>query len=138
MNTPVARSASSSALAQGSGQRARTTRSTYGESFAGSGIGDFAEARRRLVAKIEGCEETHQYMLREHLSKRSVNPENYYRLNVEVGVGDFGMNEWNRLAEISTNTRRYLAKSEVQQINLNSAAKIARMHRAKVRYQRQL
>jgi hypothetical protein len=104
------------------------------EGFVSSGVGDFAEARRRLVAKIEGCEETHQYMLREHLSKRNVNPDNYFRLNVEVGVGEFGMNEWNRLADISTSTRRYLGKNEVQRMNVEAAAKIGRIHKARMRH----
>ena len=106
------------------------------EGFVASGMGDFAEARRRLINKIEGCEETHQYMLKEHLARRQVNQENYYRLNVEVGVGEFGMNEWNRLADISTNTRMYLAKHEVQSMNLNAASKLARIHRAKQRWDR--
>lgn len=98
-------------------------------------MGDFAEARRRLIAKIEGCEETHQYIIKEGLSKRGVNIENYYRFNVEMGVGEFGMNEWNRLAEISTGTRRYLAKSEVQKMNLEAAVKLAKIHRAKARFE---
>ena len=106
------------------------------EGFVSSNIGDFAEARRRLVAKIEGCEETHQYMLKEYLSKRNVLIDNYYRLNVEVGVGEFGMNEWNRLAEISTNTRMYLSRTDVQQINTEAAVKVARIHRAKSRWER--
>ncbi len=97
-------------------------------------MGDFAEARRRLMSKIEGCEETHQYMRNEHLAKRGVNPENYYRLNVEVGVGDFGMNEWNRLADISTNTRNYLQKSEVQRINVEAAQKMAKIERSRRRH----
>lgn len=96
-------------------------------------MGEFAEARKRLIAKIEGCEETHQYMVKEHLAKRGVNPENYYRLNVEIGVGEFGMNEWNRLADISTGTRRYLGKSDVQRWNLETAAKLGKIHRAKLR-----
>jgi hypothetical protein len=100
-------------------------------------MGDFAEARRRLISKIEGCEETHQYMKREGLSKRGVNIENYYRLNVEIGVGEFGMNEWNRLADISTGTRRYLGKSEVHRMNLDAAAKLAKIHRAKARLDRE-
>lgn len=104
------------------------------EGFVGGGMGDFAEARRRLISKIEGCEDTHQYMLNEYLVKRGVNLDNYYRLNVEVGVGDFGMNEWNRLSDISTNTRRYLAKSEVQRINMDAAAKMARIERARRRH----
>ncbi len=98
-------------------------------------MGDFAEARRKLIAKIEGCEETHQYMVREGLAKRGVNIENYYRFNVEIGVGEFGMNEWNRLADISTGTRRYLGKSEVQRMNLEAAAKLAKIHRAKLRHE---
>lgn len=46
------------------------------------------------------------------------------------------MNEWNRLADISTGTRRYLGKSEVQRMNLDAAAKLAKIHRAKQRFER--
>jgi hypothetical protein len=60
--------------------------------------------------------------------------DNYYRLNVDVGVGEFGMNEWNRLADISTNTRRYLASSEVQSMNVEAATKLARIYRANQRW----
>ncbi|CAG8974199.1 hypothetical protein HYALB_00007362 [Hymenoscyphus albidus] len=98
-------------------------------------MGDFAEARRKLIAKIEGCEETHQYMVREGLSKRGVNVSNYYRFNVEIGVGEFGMNEWNRLSDISTNTRRYLSRVNPQQMVAESAVKLAKIHRAKLRYE---
>lgn len=105
------------------------------EGFVSTSVGDFAEARRRLISKIEDCEKTHQGM-KDHLAKRQVNPENYYRLNVNVGVGEFGMNEWNRLAEISTNTRMYLGDSAVQSISLDAAAKMARIHRAKIRWER--
>lgn len=106
------------------------------EGFLGGSMGDFAEARRRLMSKIEGCEDTHRYMLQKHLLDRQVNPENYYRLNVEVGVGEFGMNEWNRLSDISTNTRQYIARGEVQQINLGASAKLAKIHFAKIRHDR--
>lgn len=92
-------------------------------------LGNFAEAKRRLLSKIEGCEETHQYMLKEHLEKRNVAKENYYRLNVEVGVGEFGMNEWNRLADISTNTRMYLGKNHVQGMTFHAAVKLAKIKR---------
>lgn len=98
-------------------------------------MGEFAEARRRLIAKIEGCEQTHQYLVREGLRKRGVNPEHYYRFNVEMGVGEFGMNEWNRLADISTGTRRYLAKPQVQHMNISAAAKLAKIMRAKARFE---
>jgi len=96
-------------------------------------MGSFAEARRRLISKIEGCEDIHQYMVREHLAKRGVPSENYCRLNVEVGVGEFGMNEWHRLSDISTSTRRYLAKQDVQKIVYDAAVKIARIQRSKKR-----
>lgn len=72
-------------------------------------------------------------MLKEHLGKRNVRRDNYYRLNVEVGVGEFGMNEWTRLADISTSTRRYLAKPEVQGMNLDMASKLAKIRRAHLR-----
>ena len=106
------------------------------EGFMGGSIGAFAEARARLIAKIEGCEDTHKFMLHEHIAARHVNAENYYRLNVEVGVGEFGMNEWNRLSDISTNTRMYLSKSEVQSINLGASSKLGRIHLAKQRHDR--
>lgn len=105
------------------------------EGFVSSGVGDFAEARRRLISKIEDCEKTHQSM-KDHLAKRQVNQEHYYRLNVNVGVGEFGMNEWNRLADISTSTRMYLSDSEVQSKTLDAAAKLARIYRAKIRWER--
>ena len=122
----------------GTGKRPPGTnqqQSQWWEGFVSGGMGDFAEARRRLVAKTEGCEETHLAM-KEHLAKRQVNPENYYRLNVNIGVGEFAMNEWNRLAEISTNTRMYLADTDVQSMNLDAAAKMARIHLAKLRWER--
>lgn len=122
----------------GTGKRPDGTNSQqhlWWESFVSSGMGDFAEARRRLVQKIEDCEATHLTM-KDHLAKRQVNPENYYRLNVNVGVGEFGMNEWNALAEISTSTRLYLAEKKVQAITIDSAAKIARIHFAKLRWER--
>lgn len=106
------------------------------EDFVGGGMGDFAEARRRLIAKIEACEETHQYMIEEYLSKRQVNRQNYYRLNVEVGVGEYGMNEWNRLGDISTSTRMHLARPDVQQQNFDAAAKLAKIHFSKNRHDR--
>lgn len=68
-------------------------------------------------------------MLRECLPKCNVNKDNYFRLNVEVGVGEFGMNEWNRLADISTNTRRYLARPEVKKMILDASIKFAKIER---------
>ncbi|KAF2671026.1 FabD/lysophospholipase-like protein [Microthyrium microscopicum] len=108
------------------------------EGFVSSGLSDFAEARRRLISKIEGCEDTHQEMIHGRLADRGVNVENYYRLNVEVGVGEFGMNEWNRLADISTSTRMYLAQNQIQSMNISSATKLARIWKHNIRYNRAL
>ena len=106
------------------------------EGFLGGSIGEFAEARRRMISKLEACEDVHQSMERDYLMKRGVQVENYYRLNVEVGVGEFGMNEWNRLADISTNTRIYLSRNDVQSYNNNAASKLAKIHFARVRQDR--
>ncbi|KAL4889802.1 acyl transferase/acyl hydrolase/lysophospholipase [Aspergillus ambiguus] len=119
-------------ISVGTGRRPPGTNSRqheWWEDFFGDTMGTFAEARRRLIAKIEGCEDIHREMLREHLSKRNVNQDNYYRLNVEVGVGEFGMNEWNRLADISTNTRRYLTRPEVKKQILDAGVKFAKIER---------
>ena len=99
-------------------------------------LGEFAEARRKLIAKIEGCERIHEQMKKEYLAKRGVSIDNYYRLNVEVGVGEFGMNEWHRLADISTNTKRYLAREEERGMVQSASAKLAKIHFAKLRWQR--
>ena len=126
----------------GTGKRPPGTghqQSQWWEGFAGgSTLNDFAEARRRLISKIEGCEETHLFMQREYLARKQVSPECYYRLNVEVGVGEFGMNEWNRLADISTSTHMYLARAEVQNFNYGIASKLSRIHRANERWRRAL
>nr|POE74389.1 phospholipase a i [Quercus suber] len=124
----------------GTGKRPAGTnnrQSEWWEGVLGGGImGDYAEARRRLISKLEACEDSHQYMLREHLTTRGVDRDNYYRLNVEIGVGEFGMNEWARLAEISSNTRIYLAKDDVTAMAQSAAAKMAKIHFAKVRQDR--
>lgn len=96
-------------------------------------IGEFADFRRRLMTKIEECTKIHDYMIREGLAKYRVNPENYYRLNVEVGVGEFQINEWTRIADISTSTHRYLARPDIQRVNIGIASKLARINQASLR-----
>ena len=116
-------------LSIGTGKRPGGTHNTqadWWEGFAG-GLGSFAEAKRKLIAKIEGCEKTHKEMLSIHLPKRRVNPDNYLRLNVEVGVGEFGMNEWNRLAEISNYTQSYLNAPAVKVMLNNGAREMAKV-----------
>ena len=103
-------------LSIGTGKRPGGTnsmQSEWWEGFAG-GLGDFAEAKRKLILKIEGCEKTHEDMLSTHLPDRSIPQDHYFRLNVEVGVGEFGMNEWNRLADIRNSTELYLNRADVK------------------------
>ncbi|RMZ92624.1 hypothetical protein DV736_g179, partial [Chaetothyriales sp. CBS 134916] len=108
------------------------------EGFVGGTMGNFAEARRRLIAKIEACEDTHIQMITTELARRSIPLENYCRLNVEVGVGEFGMNEWDRLSEMTVSTRRYLKKSETQRILENAAVKMAKIELLQRRWHRTL
>lgn len=121
----------------GTGRRPKSSGANSEQWYEGF-LGEFAEARRRLIAKIEGCETIHEYMLKEHLRKRNVNAENYYRLNVEIGVGEFGMNEWHRLGEISTGTRRYMARTDEQKMVQGISTKLAKILKAKIRWERAL
>lgn len=106
------------------------------EGFVGGSVGNFAEARRRLISKIEGCEDTHVQMINTELPRRGVPVENYVRLNVEVGVGEFGMNEWDRLSEMTIGTRRYLKKHETQALLENAASKMAKIELVRRRMER--
>lgn len=121
----------------GTGRRPKSSDANQNMWYEGF-LGEFAEARRRLISKIEGAESIHEYMMREHLGKQKVNIENYYRLNVEVGVGEFGMNEWHRLAQISTGTKQYLRREREHRLVVGSATKLARIHHASKRSERAL
>ncbi|KJZ75181.1 hypothetical protein HIM_05375 [Hirsutella minnesotensis 3608] len=77
--------------------------------------GELAEARRKIITKVELCEYTHQYMEEEYLVKRGVDPSNYFRLNAELSLGDeLGISELNQLSEVNMDTRRYLAREREQ------------------------
>ncbi|KAI1274083.1 acyl transferase/acyl hydrolase/lysophospholipase [Xylaria sp. FL0933] len=119
----------------GTGKRPKSTDQNQHVWYEGF-MGEYADARRKLISKIEGCETIHERMKKELLMKRGVNIENYYRFNVEVGVGEFAMNEWHRLGEISTGTRRYLSRDAEQRMVQGSSTKLAKIHRAKQRYDR--
>lgn len=106
------------------------------EGFVGGTVGSFAEARRRLITKIEGCEDTHIQMMNTELPKRDIPLDSYCRLNVEVGVGEFGMNEWDRLSEMTISTRRYLKKNETQALLENAANRMAKIELTKRRMER--
>lgn len=91
-------------------------------------LGKFADARDKHMQKMEDTEAIHQEVL-SGLHRTGVDQRNYVRLNVETGLGDFGINEWSRMADISTNTRKYLTKPEVQRLNRQAAEKLASIHR---------
>ncbi|KAI1822029.1 acyl transferase/acyl hydrolase/lysophospholipase [Xylaria intraflava] len=122
-------------ISVGTGKRPKSTDQNQHVWYEGF-MGEYAEARKKLIAKIEGCEAIHERMSKELLMKRGVNIENYYRFNVEVGVGEFAMNEWNRLGEISAGTRRYLGREAEQKMVQGSSTKLAKIHLAIQRYER--
>ena len=125
----------------GTGKRPSGTnqqQSEWWEGFVGGTVGSFAEARRRLISKIEGCEDTHVQMMNSELPKRGIPIESYCRLNVEVGVGEFGMNEWDRLSEMTISTRRYLKKNETQKLLENAATRMAKIELTRRRMERNL
>lgn len=101
------------------------------EWWEGMAFEGFSEAKRRLVRRIDDCERVHRELVdgddggRPKLAQGGVAAQDYYRFNVEVGVGEFGMNEWNRLAEVATGTRRYLSQRETSRFVKECAAKLA-------------
>ena len=122
----------------GTGKRPEGTNARqheWWEDFVGGSMGAFAEARRRLIGKIEGCEETHQQMLKSELAKRGVPLENYCRLNVSVGLGEFAMNEWAELSRMTTNTRKYLKEENTQRMLVDAAVKMAKIELMKRRHE---
>jgi len=125
----------------GTGKRPAGTGSgqhEWWEGFVGGAVGNFAEARRRLIGKIESCEDTHIQMVNVELAKRGVPLDNYYRLNVEVGVGELGMNEWDRLSDMTISTRRYLKKPDTQRLLEGASFKMAKIELMKRRHERQV
>ena len=82
----------------------------------GTRLGKFVDAKAKHMAKLQDCESIHLELL-DSLERAGVSRERYFRFNVEVGVGDFGINEWSRLAEISTSTRKFLSKPDVHAMN---------------------
>jgi hypothetical protein len=97
------------------------------EDFLGGSMGMFAEARRRLISKIEACEATHQQVLKTELAKYGVAPQNYLRFNATSAVGSVGMNEWNAVSTIQTNTRKYLRLDDTQRMLSDAAQKMAKI-----------
>lgn len=108
------------------------------EGMVSSSLDSFAEARRRLLRRVDDCERVHRELVdgveggRPGLAQGGVATQDYYRFNVEVGVGEFGVNEWNRLAEVSTGTRRYLQQRETTHLVRESARKLVDVDRSHV------
>lgn len=90
----------------------------------------FVEARENHITKIEECEQFHHETVR-RLRAKGIDEEVYFRLNVDTGVGQAGMSEWDRLADISTRTRTYLSKPNVQRMNAVAAMKLAKIWKEK-------
>ncbi|KAI5795022.1 acyl transferase/acyl hydrolase/lysophospholipase [Geopyxis carbonaria] len=112
-----------------------TSRKEWWEGVAFEG---FAEAKRRLLRRVDDCERVHRELVdgfdggRPRLAKSGVAAEDYYRFNAEVGVGEFGMNEWNRLADVSTGTRLYLNQRESAKFVRECASKLVAIERGAV------
>ncbi|KAL9026016.1 MAG: hypothetical protein Q9196_005259 [Gyalolechia fulgens] len=93
--------------------------------------GDLAEARRRLIKKIDGCQLTHLEMIDDPREKRSgylalrgVNPDHYLRLNVEKGVGEFGMNNYKEIKLMAGSTTEYLQLPAIRDALANAAERM--------------
>ncbi|KAK6544592.1 hypothetical protein TWF694_001280 [Orbilia ellipsospora] len=94
----------------------------------------FTEAKKRLVFKTQLSEDIHQTLVGggpESLDKWGVQKDDYFRLNVDMSTGDYAMNEWQRLSDISTSTRRWLCSPEGKKTIGDCALKLAHIWRAK-------
>ena len=76
---------------------------------------------RAMVAMATDCEETAQQMERKF--KRL--PKTYFRFNVEQGLQNVKLGDWDRMAKVSAHTRSYMGTSEVDQ-RLDTAVKVIR------------
>ncbi|KAK6499801.1 hypothetical protein TWF481_010158 [Arthrobotrys musiformis] len=95
---------------------------------------NFVDAKKRLVNKTHMSEEIHQSLLgggMNGLEKWGVQKDDYFRLNVDMGATDFAMNEWQRLSDISTSTKRWLNSAEGKKVIGDCALKLAHIWRAK-------
>ena len=73
---------------------------------------DVIEALQKISTD---CEETHQDML--HLFDNL--PNTYFRLNVEHGMQDIELSEWEKMASVEGHTMQYLRRKEVdRKLNL--------------------
>ncbi|KAF3936083.1 hypothetical protein ABW20_dc0106180 [Dactylellina cionopaga] len=95
---------------------------------------NFTEAKKRLIYKTHLSEDIHQTLIGggpNSLDKWGVQKDDYFRLNVDMGDGDFAVNEWQRLSDISTSTRRWLTSPEGKKHIGDCALKLAHIWRAR-------
>jgi len=122
----------------GKRQKSSNTREEKRDWWEGVAFEGFAEAKRRLIRRIDDCERVHRELVdgdeggRPKLAQGGVATQDYYRFNVEVGVGEFGMNEWNRLAEVATGTRHYLTQRETSKLVKECAGKLVSIEKGSV------
>lgn len=122
----------------GKRQKSSNTREEKRDWWEGVAFEGFAEAKRRLIRRIDDCERVHRELVdgdeggRPKLAQGGVATQDYYRFNVEVGVGEFGMNEWNRLAEVATGTRHYLTQRETSKLVKECAGKLVAIEKGSV------
>lgn len=93
----------------------------------GTRLGKFADAKANHMAKLQDCENIHLEIL-DNLERAGVPMERYFRLNVDIGFGDFGINEWSRISEISTSTRKFLSRPDVHAMNRVAGEMMALIH----------
>lgn len=137
----------------GTGRRPAGTYHQQGEwwaGFAGNSTENDGETRKRLIQKIDGCEETHQFMQSQYLARWGVNAMNYFRFDIVVGLHEFGINgksdrharfhlltirvaEWAQTSQVSKKTRRFLTEPDVQVMTHKVSMKLARAQFAKPR-----
>ncbi|KAJ7690552.1 FabD/lysophospholipase-like protein [Mycena rosella] len=66
---------------------------------------------RAMVALTTDCETTNQAMLKRYAGTRGV----YFRFNVEQGMQDIKLAEWERLSDVTAHTTQYLKEETVKQ-----------------------
>lgn len=89
----------------------------------------FFSSRISIVAQasleiVQDCERTHESMFKEE-SKLEDESGFYVRLNVDRGMQDVGVCEWDKLQEVTAHTLVYLSKMEVSKMKYLCARRLA-------------
>jgi len=77
------------------------------------GVATLTAAKRRLGRKLDACEAVHRELTETTLHQYGVLTDDYFRLNVDLGLATSELSEWDNLAELNTMTKRYLGKLDV-------------------------